>query len=395
MAPRRAALLFVARVPHAARFVVSLFGSLAATGRGHLTDMAIEQVFTEHAAGRRLDIVWKTGTFLPLHANALRFVALDDSDGVIDSWEVYSTGGGALAENRDGRLAPIAEPFEQDGFGGEVYPVRTMEAILSSLVEHGGSLWDFVCDNERGAIADFLSETWKTMKVSMRAGLEAEGRLPGALRLSRKAASYAVKAKMMGTAFVTTTKLFAYALAMAEENASGNRVVTAPTCGSCGVVPAVLLAMQEKFSFRDNEIVAALGVAGLIGILAKTNGSISGAEVGCQGEIGVACAMASAAAAKLLGGTNAQIEYAAEIGLEHYLGLTCDPILGLVQVPCIERNALAATKAIASAQYALLSDGRHLVQFDEIVETMLRTGRDLSPNYRETSTGGLAVVTRL
>lgn len=391
MAPRRAAEIFLSRYPHTATFRVTLFGSLAATGRGHLTDVALAQVFAE----RSLKIIWQDTTFLPLHSNGMHFAAFDENENEIAHWEVYSTGGGALAENRDGKLFPLPEAFEQEGFGGNLYPVHTMSAILESLAQGGGSLWDFVRDHEGETIVAFLAEIWETMKATICKGTETEGRLPGSLRLSRKAANYFVKSKMMGGSFVTTTKLFAYALAMAEENAAGDIVVTAPTCGSCGVVPAVMLAVQERFSLRDADVISALGVAGLIGLLAKTNGSISGAEVGCQGEIGVACSMASASAAKLLGGTNAQMEYAAEIGLEHYLGLTCDPILGLVQVPCIERNALAATKAIASAQYALLSDGRHLVQFDEIVETMLRTGRDLSPNYRETSTGGLAVITRL
>ena len=228
------------------------------------------------------------------------------------------------------------------------------------------------------------------MEESIHRGIEEEGALPGILRLNRKAASYYTKSTAHQGFLQKLGELFAYALAVAEENAGGGRIVTAPTCGSCGVVPATLYLMKEAYQLSDSKIVHALATAGLIGNLVKENASISGAEVGCQGEIGTACAMAAAAAAQLLGGSPAQIEYAAEMGMEHHLGLTCDPIHGLVQIPCIERNAFAAERAYASATYAMLSDGRHRVTFDQVIKTMQQTGLDMNQKYRETSVGGLA-----
>ena len=246
-------------------------------------------------------------------------------------------------------------------------------------------------DHEDKELPDYLSEVWHSMQAAIERGIENEGLIPGPLKLPRKAAAYAMKSRNAQGFIRSISATFAYALAVSEENASGGIVVTAPTCGASGVLPAVLKTMQDTFQFRDVRIVRALATAGLIGNLVKTNGSISGAEVGCQGEVGTACAMAAAAAAQLLGGTPRQIEYAAEMGLEHHLGLTCDPVLGLVQVPCIERNAVASTRAIDAATYATLSDGRHMVSFDEVIDTMLQTGRDMAGHYRETSTGGLAM----
>jgi len=230
------------------------------------------------------------------------------------------------------------------------------------------------------------------MKDSIHRGIENEGILPGGLGLARKASSYFVKAKNFSGSLKGKTLIFSYALAVTEENAAGGKIVTAPTCGSSGVVPAVLKYLQESFSFSDDKILRALATAGLIGNIVKENASISGAKVGCQGEIGTACAMASAAATQLLGGTPNQIEYAAEMGIEHHLGLTCDPINGLVQVPCIERNAFAAERSLNTSTYALLSDGRHLVSFDKIVKTMNQTGHDLPSIYKETSEGGMALL---
>jgi len=230
------------------------------------------------------------------------------------------------------------------------------------------------------------------MSASVHRGIENEGILPGGLNLRRKAASYYVKAKNYTGSLESKTKIFAYALAVAEENAAGGLISTAPTCGSSGVLPAVLTRLKESFDLSDQKIHKALATAGLIGNIVKTNASISGAEVGCQGEIGTACAMAAAAAAQLLGGTPHQIEYAAEMGIEHHLGLTCDPVAGLVQVPCIERNAFAAERALNTATFSLLSDGRHLVSFDKIVQTMKQTGHDLPSIYKETSEGGMAIT---
>ena len=228
------------------------------------------------------------------------------------------------------------------------------------------------------------------MQNTMNRGLEKRGVLPGSLNLERKARRYLHNAEHSPQYLRRMNNLFAYALACAEENASGTEVVTAPTCGSCGVVPAVCRLIKEIYQFEDTTVVHALATAGLFGNLAKSNASISGAEVGCQGEIGVACAMAAAAACQLEGGDNKRIAYAAEMGLEHHLGLTCDPVDGLVQIPCIERNALAASRALDCATYALMSDGEHRISYDDVLATMMQTGLDMNKDYRETARGGLA-----
>ena len=228
------------------------------------------------------------------------------------------------------------------------------------------------------------------MKDSVKRGLQEEGVLPGPLNLRRKALSYNVRAFGQGETFRTRGLIFSYALAVSEENAAGGTIVTAPTCGSCGVLPSVLYHMQTKYEFNDTRIIRALATSGLIGAIVKNNASVSGAEVGCQGEVGVACAMAAAAVAQLMGGSPSQIEYAAEMGLEHHLGLTCDPVCGLVQIPCIERNAYAAARALDAGIYSLYSDGQHRVSFDQAVKVMNETGHDLPSLYRETSEGGLA-----
>ena len=233
-------------------------------------------------------------------------------------------------------------------------------------------------------------DTPENIKQAATAALNNDGVLPGGLKVARKASTYWVKSKSYTDSLKSRAQIYAYALATSEENASGGTVVTAPTCGSCGVVPAVLYHLAHSRNFLRIRILRALATAGLFGNVAKTNASISGAEVGCQGEVGVACAMAAAAACQLFGGTPAQIEYAAEMGLEHHLGLTCDPVCGLVQVPCIERNAIAAARAFDANAYATLSDGSHMVSFDKVVEVMNETGHNLPSLYRETSTGGLA-----
>ena len=230
------------------------------------------------------------------------------------------------------------------------------------------------------------------MKESVEDGLQEEGVLPGGLHLRRKAMSYYTKSKSYKPSLIGRTSVQAYALAVAEHNASGGVIVTAPTCGSSGVLPAVLYHLSKEHGFSDKQIVWALATAGVFGTSIKFNASISGAEVGCQGEIGSACSMAAAAANQLFGGTPQQIEYAAEMGLEHHLGLTCDPIYGLVQVPCIERNAFAALRALDANLYAMMSDGKHLISFDKVVETMKLTGKDLPSLYKETAEGGLAIV---
>ena len=376
MAPARAAELFLAKVPDAAHYEVVLHGSLAATGKGHFTDRAVAAVLGED----RTEILWKPEIRLPFHPNGMMFLAYDGQRRKQEEWTVYSVGGGALSEGNGGAETP------------EVYPFRNMDQVMEFCLSEGIPLWQLAERYEGPEIWQYLKTVLEQMMKTLSCGLGQEGVLPGGLHLARKAREVYLKAKAQRSGIRRTGLLAAYAYAVCEENASLGVVVTAPTCGSCGVLPAVLRYCQETDRCPQNELVHALAVAGLIGNLVKQNGSISGAEVGCQGEVGVACAMAAAAAAHLFGGTVPQCEYAAEIGLEHFLGLTCDPVLGLVQIPCIERNALAANRAMTAAELALLSDGTHRVSFDAVVRTMLETGHDLPSLYRETSAGGLAAV---
>ncbi len=377
MGPRFAAEGFRAAAGAAARVRVTLYGSLAATGRGHLAHHAVSAPF----APRPVEIAWRPEQALPHHPNGMRFEALDDRGGVMAARTAYSVGGGALLD----------EEGRPDG-GADVYPYTGMREVLLECEAEGLLVWELVGRHEGDAIWPYLAQVWSRMKRAIAAGLEAEGRLPGNLNLPRKACAYHARARHMAGHFGQTALLFAYALAVSEENAAGGEVVTAPTCGACGVLPAVLFFLQQQEKLSDDRIAHALATAGMVGNIVKRNASISGAEVGCQGEVGTACAMAAAAAAQLLGGTVRQIEYAAEMGLEHHLGLTCDPIGGHVQIPCIERNAVAAARAVDCAAYALLSDGTHIVSFDEVVRTMWETGCDLKSNYRETAQGGLAKI---
>ncbi len=374
MGPKLAAELFRARVPEAAAFRVTLYESLAATGKGHLTDKAIQQALTPFP----VEIVWAANQTIQEHPNAMYFEALDDTAQVMKSWMVFSVGGGALRE------------AGQKESSISCYPQKTLEEIMDICSEKGWSYWEYVEHYEEGDIWNFLATIWHIMQETLERGLQTTGVLPGELRLARKARDYYQKALLGGIALRQTGLLVAYALAIAEENASGATIVTAPTCGASGVLPAVLYHLQIEQQLPLKAIYQALATAGLIGTIIKTNASISGAEVGCQGEIGSACSMAAAAATQLMGGTIRQIEYAAEMGLEHHLGLTCDPVGGLVQIPCIERNAMAATRAMNIAQVAILSDGTHRIPFDEVVRVMKETGHDLPSLYRETSHGGLA-----
>jgi L-serine dehydratase len=377
--PRRAAVRYRERHPEAMSFRVTLFGSLAATGVGHLTDQAILNVLAPAA----VEFIWRPETALPRHPNALTFAVISEENRVLDEWTVFSIGGGRLDDG-----TPESSP-------PSLYDFSTMNEILSWCERNGIHLWEYVAQREGEEIWDFLAEIWKAMKEAVKAGLEEEGALPGPLHLQRKAASYYVKAKSFKGSLKRRSLVFAYALAVAEHNAGGGTIVTAPTCGSSGVMPAVLYYLQTRHQYTDTKIFRALATAALIGNLVKKNASISGAEVGCQGEIGTACAMASAATVQLFGGSIRQVEYAAEMGLEHHLGLTCDPVAGLVQVPCIERNAFAASRALDANTFAILSDGTHRVSFDRVVKTMRDTGHDIPSLYRETSAGGLAVNVRL
>ncbi len=373
MGPRLAAEQFRDRFPGASGYRVALYGSLAATGRGHLTDKAIEQAF----APLPVEIVWKPEETLPSHPNGMCFEALLPDGRTSDPWLVYSPGGGVISGKCD---------------SPQIYNLHTFAEILERCEQTGQNLWEFVQECEGEAIWSYLREVWGVMQEAVRRGLGAEGVLPGGLGLSRKAWIFHRKASSAAAELRSFELLSAYALAAAEENAAGGRVATAPTCGSCGILPAVLLYLRGAYALSETAILHALATAGLIGNLVKHNASISGAEVGCQGEVGVACAMAAGAGAHLLGGTVRQVEYAAEMGLEHNLGLTCDPVEGLVQIPCIERNAFAAAQALHSAEYANATDGSHRISFDEVVMVMWETGNALPSLYRETASGGLATA---
>lgn len=378
MAPRKASELFLKDNREAARFEITLFGALAATGKGHLTDKAILDVLGQD----RTKIIWKADTFLDLHPNAMQFEAFDNEDKLLDFRKYYSIGGGKI----------IREDSNEGLEINEVYPHHSLTEILQYLDENGLTFWEYVQEFEHAEIWDYLAEVLAVMKKSVEDGLNEEGVLPGGLRLRRKAMSYYTKARSYKPSLKGRCLVQSYALAVSEQNAAGGLIVTAPTCGSCGVVPAVLYHLSKEHEFTDKQIIRSLATAGLFGSIIKHNASISGAEVGCQGEVGSACSMAAAAANQLFGGTPQQIEYAAEIGLEHHLGLTCDPVCGLVQVPCIERNAFAALRALDANLYAMMSDGKHVISFDKVVETMKQTGKDLPSLYKETAAGGLAVV---
>jgi L-serine dehydratase len=376
MGPRKAAEIFLNQYPGADHYQVTLYGSLAATGKGHLTDQALTEAFNPYP----LELVWQPEVQLPLHPNGLEFKAFLADGSICGSWQVYSVGGGALKVEG-------ASLINQD-----IYNLSSMAEIVARVSQTNQPLWSYIVKQEGEVIWDYLQEVWHVMQDAVKRGSDAVGILPGDLHLPRKSQSFYLKAMQDRGPFQRTNLLFAYALAVSEENAAGGKIVTAPTCGSCGVLPAVLFYLQEANHLTEKIILQGLATAGLIGNLVKTNGSISGAEVGCQGEIGTACAMTAGAAVQMLGGTPGQVEYAAEMGFEHHLGLTCDPVAGLVQIPCIERNAFAATRALDSAEYALLSDGQHRISFDEVVRTMMQTGHDLKSSYRETSTGGLAAI---
>lgn len=374
--PQTAAKAFAISHQSAAKYRVTLYGSLAATGKGHLTDKAV----IETLAPKQTEIVWKPEEFLAYHPNALKFEALNEDGNVFDEKIMYSIGGGDIS---DGTTTTIDyQP---------IYNLTNMNDILGWCKANGRAFWEYVDACEDSDIYDYLNEVWKVMKASIERGIDTEGRLPGNLNLQRKAASYHVKAQSYNSNLRRRSFVFSYALAVSEENACGGEIVTAPTCGSSGCLPAVLYLLNKDFEHSDAKILRALATAGLIGNIIKKNASISGAQVGCQGEVGAACAMASGAAAQAFGGSTPQIEYAAEMGLEHHLGLTCDPICGLVQVPCIERNAFAAARALDACTFSILSDGRHIVSFDKIVRTMNITGHDLPSIYKETSGGGLAI----
>ena len=374
MGPAKAIEEFIAEHPEAKRLHVVLYGSLAKTGWGHRTDRAIQLA----AGDRPVEIVFDTETEGLPHANTMDISDADRAD--LPPMRVLSVGGGDI--HIEGR--PFAASLH-------IYKETTFAAIAAICKAEGIRIADYVYRNEGEGFRDFLAEVWKTMKSAISDGLSKTGELPGGLGVMRKA-RHLFRQKHMDESPTTRENriVCAYAFAVSEQNADNGTIVTAPTCGACAVLPATLAYMQEKHGFSDDEIIDALATGGLIGNLVKTNASISGAECGCQAEIGTACSMASAALAELFGMEIDQIEYAAEIAIEHHLGLTCDPIRGLVQIPCIERNAVAAMRAINAVSLAnFLTDSRK-ISFDLVVRTMYETGRDLAHSYRETATGGLA-----
>ena len=404
------------------RLRVTLLGSLARTGKGHLTDLAVAAglagVTVESderpdlrslwqalkaedrlSVGRRVydfapeaDIVFDAEAAGFVHPNTLRIQLVEASGEVKLSVEYHSVGGGAVAGG---------------GFGGgpdaRQGAPATMNGLMDRCLEEDCSLAEMAVSEQcrtgalsEGEVWKRLGRLWSSMEVTIEVGLRASGLLPGRLRLERRAAEMFVNfhrnIRQWPLLPHELTLASIYAIAVAEENASGGKIVTAPTCGSAGVVPAVLKMVQERFHLRDEQVLPGLAVAGLVGALVAAHASIAGAEVGCQGEVGTASAMAAAAACQIMGGSVPQVEFAAEMALEHHLGLTCDPIFGLVQIPCIERNAVGAVTALNAANLALLSTGSHRISFDQAVATMREVGRDMHVKYKETALGGLAAV---
>ena len=373
--PFKAASTFRERNPHAVRFQVTLYGSLAATGKGHRTDWAITT-----GLKAPVNIVWQPDVVPEFHTNGMFFEAFDADDNVIDTWKIYSIGGGLLANEE----SQVTEEH--------VYEHSRISDILSYIESEGLTYWEYVERHESDDIWDYLASLWEVMQQTIEAGLHNEGVIPGGLHLRSKAHQYFVRASSYKPSLQSRCLVIAYALATAERNAIGSPIVTAPTCGSSGVLPAVLYHLKINHHFSDRSILRAMATAALFANVIKTNASISGAEVGCQGEVGSACVMAAVAANQLFGGSPQQIEYAAEMAMEHNLGLTCDPMCGLVQIPCIERNAMAALRALDVNLYAMMSDGKHLISFDKVVDTMNLTGKDLPSLYKETAQGGLALL---
>ncbi len=380
MGPEKAAKIFRAEHPEADAFAVTLYGSLAKTGRGHGTD----RVLIDTLAPTPAEIVFNMDETLPLpHPNTLEFSARREGRET-GFMRVMSVGGGDI--RIEGR--PEAEP-------PEVYAERSFAEIAAKCKSQNIRISDYVEQNEGSEIWDFLLGVWGAMCASIQEGLTHSGTLPGGLNVERKA-QYLINQRHIDERPETRENriVCAYAFAVSEQNAAQGTVVTAPTCGACSTLPAVLKYMQEEKRLSDAQVLRALAVAGVIGNLVKTNASISGAECGCQAEIGTACSMASAALGELFEMGIDQIEYAAEVALEHHLGLTCDPIGGLVQIPCIERNAVAAMRAINAVRIANFLTATRKISFDMVVETMYQTGRDLNRIYRETAEGGLAKLYR-
>ncbi len=373
--PYHAAHIFARRYPDADAYRVTLYGSLAFTGEGHATGKAIKSGLPT------AEVVFDRETTDLPHPNTMLFTALKDGR-EIGRNRIFSVGGGSI------RIE--GEESDEDV---EVYPQRNFTEVINLCRARSLNLAQLIYRMEDLSLRPYLAEVWKAMKDSIRRGLSAEGILPGGLGVARKAKLLYEKRCYNESADVTMNRVIAsYAYAVSEENADENVVVTAPTCGSCGVLPSVMYYMESERGFPEEEILDALAVAAMVGNVIRTNASISGAECGCQAEIGSACSMTAAALASLYGMNIDQIEYAAEIAMEHNLGLTCDPVKGLVQIPCIERNAVAAMRAISAVNLSRFLYSTRKISFDEVVATMYRTGKDMDEKYRETSHGGLSQI---
>lgn len=376
MGPAFAAKQFALTYSEAENYKVTLFGSLSKTGKGHGTDRAIKETLKD----KPCEIIFCNDDIPLKHPNTVEFSAFKNG-AQIGKMTALSIGGGDIKILGENPVKDSPEIYNENSFSEIAKACKTQNIRLS----------DYVFCREDKDFPQFLHNVWKTMSNAIREGLTHTGTLPGGLGVERKA-QYLFNQKHIDESPQTRENriVCSYAFAVSEQNADCGLIVTAPTCGSCGVVPSVLKYMQEKNNFSDDDIIRALAVAGLIGNLVRTNASISGAEAGCQAEIGTACSMAAAALAELFEMGIDQIEYAAEMALEHHLGLTCDPVCGLVQIPCIERNAVAAMRAINALSLANFLSGSRKISFDLVVETMYQTGKDLSHLYRETSEGGLA-----
>ncbi len=378
MGPDKAARYFKQAHREADTFKAVLYGSLSSTGKGHKTDEAILDVFPEGT----IEVIFGNtdASDLP-HENTMEFFAYKDGKEIARE-RIMSVGGGQIV------VEGKPELDEED-----VYPENSFTEIAEFCMNHNIRLSDYVEMREGKEIRAYLHDIWKAMKKSVYEGLTAHGVLDGGLGVERKAQFLYNQSHIDESVITKENRLVcAYAFAASEQNAGGGIIVTAPTCGACAVLPSVLKYMQDKKGFSDDDICRALAVGGLVGNLVKTNASISGAECGCQAEIGTACSMAAAALCELFNMGIGQIEYAAEVAMEHMLGLTCDPVCGLVQIPCIERNAVAAMRAINALSLANFLSTTRKISFDTVVETMYRTGKDLNAIYKETSKGGLAAT---
>ena len=375
--PERATKRVKEKFPDADSYIVELWGSLAATGKGHYTDKIIIETFKPIP----VEIVWKPEFVHELHTNGMKFIALDKDKNQIGEWIVFSVGGGTI---RDYDELMDKSPKK------EVYPLNSIKEIIKWCKDNNKHLWQYVEECEGPSIWQHLRFIDQAMSDAVQRGLEKNGDVPGPFKYPKRAREMYEKALSKRASLVFTNKIFAYALAVSEENASMGQVVTAPTCGASGVVPGVLRAMKEEYELVEKHILRGLAIAGLIGNLVKHNATISGAEGGCQAEVGTACSMAAAMATYFMGGNIDQIEYAAESAMEHHLGMTCDPVGGYVIIPCIERNAICAVRAVNTAVYCMSTDGKHTISFDEVVKTMKETGKDMCSAYKETSDGGLA-----